>query len=55
VVLRGRSRLRCRPASGTQVSDAHDRYANIEIDYVLRRMEQFDGIAVLATNCKGHR
>jgi hypothetical protein len=36
----------------TQVSDAHDRYANIEIDYVLQRMEQFDGVAVLATNRK---
>jgi ATPase family associated with various cellular activities (AAA) len=36
----------------TQVSDAHDRYANIEIDYVLQRMEQFDGIAILATNRK---
>jgi AAA+ superfamily predicted ATPase len=37
----------------TQVNDAHDRYANIEIDYVLQRMEQFDGVAVLATNRKG--
>ncbi len=37
----------------TQVRDAHDRYANIEIDYVLQRMEQFDGVAVLATNRKG--
>ena len=37
----------------TQVSDAHDRYANIEIDYLLQRMEQFDGFAVLATNRKG--
>jgi hypothetical protein len=37
----------------TQVSDAHDRYANIEIDYVLQRMEQFNGLAVLATNRKG--
>jgi ATPase family associated with various cellular activities (AAA) len=37
----------------TQVSDAHDRYANIEIDYILQRMEQFDGMAVLATNRKG--
>jgi ATPase family associated with various cellular activities (AAA) len=36
----------------TQVNDAHDRYANIEIDYVLQRMEQFDGVAVLATNRK---
>jgi hypothetical protein len=36
----------------TQVKDAHDRYANIEIDYLLQRMEQFDGIAILATNRK---
>jgi SpoVK/Ycf46/Vps4 family AAA+-type ATPase len=35
-----------------QVKDAHDRFANIEIDYLLQRMEQFDGIAVLATNRK---
>jgi SpoVK/Ycf46/Vps4 family AAA+-type ATPase len=37
----------------TQVSDAHDRFANIEIDYLLQLMEQFDGVAVLATNRKG--
>jgi ATP-dependent 26S proteasome regulatory subunit len=37
----------------TEVSDAHDRYANIEVDYVLQRMEAFDGVAVLATNRKG--
>ena len=37
----------------TQVKDAHDRFANIEIDYLLQRMEQFDGVAVLATNRKG--
>jgi hypothetical protein len=36
----------------TQVSDAHDRFANIEIDYLLQRMEEFDGLAVLATNRK---
>jgi hypothetical protein len=36
-----------------QVNDAHDRFANIEVDYLLQRMEQFDGIAVLATNRKG--
>jgi len=36
-----------------QVSDAHDRFANIEVDYLLQRMEAFDGIAVLATNRKG--
>ena len=34
----------------TQVKDAHDRFANIEIDYLLQRIERFDGIAVLATN-----
>jgi hypothetical protein len=36
-----------------QVNDAHDRFANIEVDYLLQRMEQFDGVAVLATNRKG--
>src|SRR5260370_29435860 len=36
----------------TQVRDAHDRYANIEIDYLLQRIERFDGIAILATNRK---
>jgi SpoVK/Ycf46/Vps4 family AAA+-type ATPase len=36
----------------TQVKDAHDRYANIQIDYLLQRMEQFDGVAILATNRK---
>jgi ATPase family associated with various cellular activities (AAA) len=36
----------------TQVKDAHDRFANIEIDYLLQRMERFDGLAVLATNRK---
>jgi SpoVK/Ycf46/Vps4 family AAA+-type ATPase len=34
------------------VKDAHDRYANIEIDYLMQRVEQFDGIAILATNRK---
>jgi SpoVK/Ycf46/Vps4 family AAA+-type ATPase len=34
------------------VKDAHDRFANIEIDYLLQRMEQFDGLAILATNRK---
>jgi AAA+ superfamily predicted ATPase len=37
----------------TEVRDAHDRYANIEVDYVLQRMEAFDGVAVLSTNRKG--
>jgi SpoVK/Ycf46/Vps4 family AAA+-type ATPase len=38
--------------SRMQVRDAHDRFANIEIDYLLQRIEQFDGIAILATNRK---
>lgn len=37
----------------TQVKDAHDRFANIEIDYLLQRLEQFAGVAILATNRKG--
>jgi SpoVK/Ycf46/Vps4 family AAA+-type ATPase len=36
-----------------QVNDAHDRFANIEVDYLLSRMEEFNGVAVLATNRKG--
>jgi SpoVK/Ycf46/Vps4 family AAA+-type ATPase len=38
--------------SRMQVRDAHDRFANIEIDYLLQRIEQFDGVAILATNRK---
>jgi hypothetical protein len=34
----------------TEVSDAHDRYANLEISYLLERMERFKGLAILATN-----
>ncbi len=37
----------------TRVRDAHDRFANIEIDFLLQRMESFDGVAILATNRKG--
>lgn len=33
--------------------DAHDRYANLEIDYLLQRLERFQGVAILATNRKG--
>ena len=36
----------------TEVKDSHDRYANIEIDYLLQRMESFAGMAILATNMK---
>jgi ATP-dependent 26S proteasome regulatory subunit len=34
------------------VKDSHDRYANIEINYLLQRMEEFSGLAILATNMK---
>ncbi|OEU82549.1 MAG: hypothetical protein BA873_11520 [Desulfobulbaceae bacterium C00003063] len=36
----------------TDVKDAHDRYANLEISYLLERMERFKGLAILATNRK---
>ncbi|HET9076671.1 MAG TPA: ATP-binding protein [Acidimicrobiales bacterium] len=32
------------------VSDAHDRYANIEVAYLLQRLERYEGLAVMATN-----
>jgi SpoVK/Ycf46/Vps4 family AAA+-type ATPase len=34
----------------SEVKDARDRYANIEIAYLLQKMEEYDGVAVLATN-----
>ena len=34
----------------TDVSDAHDRYANIEVSYLLQKMEEYEGVAILATN-----
>lgn len=36
----------------SQVSDSHDRYANIEIAYLLQRMESFAGLSVLTTNIR---
>jgi SpoVK/Ycf46/Vps4 family AAA+-type ATPase len=36
----------------TEVKDSHDRYANIEVNYLLQRMEAYQGLAVLATNMK---
>src|SRR6185437_9113509 len=36
----------------SEVKDSHDRYANIEINYLLQRMEAFSGLAILATNQK---
>ena len=36
----------------TQVRDAHDRYANVEISYLLQRMEEYEGLVILATNMR---
>jgi SpoVK/Ycf46/Vps4 family AAA+-type ATPase len=36
----------------SEVSDAQDRYANIEVAYLLQRMESFDGLAILSTNLR---
>ena len=38
----------------SEVRDAHDRYANIEISYLLQKMEQYEGIAILTTNLRGN-
>jgi SpoVK/Ycf46/Vps4 family AAA+-type ATPase len=36
----------------SEVKDAHDRYANIEVGYLLQKMEEYDGVVILATNLK---
>jgi len=38
----------------SDVSDARDRYANIEVAYLLQRIEQFDGLAILTTNLRAN-
>ncbi|MCP4936291.1 MAG: ATP-binding protein [bacterium] len=38
----------------SEVKDAHDRYANIEVGYLLQRMETFDGVMALATNLRSN-
>ena len=42
----------CLFSKRSEVKDAHDRYANTEIDYLLQRMEAYRGLAILATNMK---
>ncbi len=37
----------------SEVKDSHDRYANIEISYLLQRMEAYRGLAILTTNMRG--
>lgn len=39
-------------AKRTQVRDSRDRYANLEVSYLLQRMETFTGIAILTTNTR---
>jgi hypothetical protein len=36
----------------SEVKDSHDRYANLEISYLLQKMESYDGLAILATNMR---
>jgi len=38
----------------SEVRDSHDRYANVEISYLLQRMEQYEGVSILATNRRGN-
>jgi SpoVK/Ycf46/Vps4 family AAA+-type ATPase len=37
----------------SDVKDSHDRHANIEVSYLLQRMEEYRGLAILTTNLKG--
>lgn len=38
----------------SEVKDAHDRYANIEVSYLLQRMEAYNGVTILATNLRAN-
>ena len=38
----------------SEVKDARDRYANVEVAYLLQRMELFDGLAILTTNLRSN-
>ena len=38
----------------SEVRDSHDRYANIEVSYLLQKMEMYDGVAILASNLRQH-
>lgn len=38
----------------TDVKDSHDRYANQEVSYLLQRMEDYNGLVILATNMKSN-
>jgi SpoVK/Ycf46/Vps4 family AAA+-type ATPase len=36
----------------TEVADAHDRYANVEVSYLLQKMEEYEGVVILASNLR---
>jgi ATPase family protein associated with various cellular activities (AAA) len=38
----------------TNIRDAHDKYANQEVSYLLQRIEEYDGLVILATNMKNN-
>ncbi len=38
----------------SDVKDAHDRYANLEVAYLLQRMEAFEGLCILTTNLRAN-
>jgi hypothetical protein len=38
----------------SEVKDSHDRYANLEVSYLLQRMESYRGLAILTTNLKSN-
>jgi hypothetical protein len=38
----------------SEVKDAHDRYANVEVGYLLQRFESFDGVSILTTNLRNN-
>jgi len=38
----------------SEVRDSHDRYANVEVSYLLQKMEENEGITILATNLRQH-
>ena len=38
----------------SEIHDAHDRYANVEIAYLLQRIEDYDGVAILTSNLRHH-
>ncbi len=38
----------------SETKDAHDRYANIEVSYLLQKIEEYDGLVILASNFKNN-